>query len=560
MEKVWLKHYQTGVPAEINPDIYHSLNDMFDKVCEQYKDNPAFSNFGTVLSFKELDLKSRDFAAYLQSIGLKKGDRIAIMLPNLLQFPICMFGALRAGLIVVTVNPLYTPRELYNQLSDSGAKIIVVLANVVHNLQEIMKDLNLEHVIVTEVGDAFPFPKSFIVNFIVKYIKKMIPSWYISEVETFNEAMSKGKKCEFHAPDINGEDIAFLQYTGGTTGISKGAMLTHRNMVANIQQASAWMKPVAQGKEIIITALPLYHIFSLTANCFTFMMNGWSNILITNPRDIKAFIKELRHYQFTAITGVNTLFNAILNHPDFKKVDFSKLHIVMGGGMALQHSVAERWMKVVGVPMLEAYGLTEAAPAVCINPLNLKEFNGMVGVPVSSTDISIRDDKEQELSFNMPGELCVRGPQVMKGYWQKPEETATAMRGGWLHTGDIAIVNEEGFVKIIDRKKDVIFISGFNVYPNEVEDVIAMLPEVSEVAVIGVPADMGELVKAFIVKKDPTLTAQKITDHCRKFLTAYKIPKEIEFRKDLPKSNVGKILRRALKPEQSQKAGIKEPT
>lgn len=551
MEKVWLKQYQSGVPPEINPDVYPSLNERFEQVCEQHANNPAFSNFGTEMTFKKIEEHSRYFAAFLQSLGLKKGDRIALMLPNILQFPIAMLGAIRAGLIVVTVNPLYTPRELSYQLSDSGAKIIVILSNVTDTLQKVLKDLMIKHVVVTEIGDSFPFPKSFLYNFAVKYIFRMVPKWFIAGYITFNEAIKQGKKSRFQKPMIDAEDVAFLQYTGGTTGISKGAMLTHRNMLANLEQASVWLKPaIVPGKrEIIITALPLYHIFSLTANFFTFMMNGFLNVFITNPRDIKQFIKEIQRYKFTSITGVNTLFNALMNQSEFAKTDFSDLHISLGGGMSLQSSVAERWKKLTGIPLLEAYGLTEASPAVCINPLNVTDFNGTVGVPVSSTEISVRDENDNELGFNEPGELCVRGPQVMKGYWNRPEETRVAMRGGWLHTGDIVIVDESGFVRIVDRKKDVILISGFNVYPNEVEDIIAMMPEVAEVAVIGVYSDLGELVKAFIVKKSPDLTAQKVIEHCRKLLTPYKIPKEIEFRNELPKSNIGKILRRALKEE-----------
>lgn len=554
MEKVWLKHYQPGVPAEIDPNTFPTLIEMFLDMVEKYKQKPAFDNFGTEITYHTLEEQSRDFAAFLQSLGLKKGDRIALMLPNILQFPIAMFGALRAGLAVVTVNPLYTPRELKNQLKDSEVNTILVLANVAHTLEKVIDDLNLKHVIVTEIGDCFPKIKSILFNFYVKYIKKMIPSWYFVNYFTFKEAMSIGKQSEFKKPEISGEDIAFLQYTGGTTGIAKGAMLLHRNMVANIEQAYAWLKPnIRYEQEIVITALPLYHIFSLTANCFTFMRGGGVNILITNPRDMKLFIHELKRYRFTTITGVNTLFNALMNTPEFAKVDLSALHISLGGGMAVLKTVADRWKQLTGIPLLEAYGLTEACPAVCINPLNIEEFNETVGLPVSSTEISIQDENGKELPFNTPGELCVRGPQVMKGYWKRPEETEIALKNGWLHTGDIATINEEGFVKIVDRKKDVILISGFNVYPSEVEDIISMMPEVIEVAVIGVQRDSGELVKAFIVKRDPKLTVQKVVDHCRKYLTAYKIPKEIEFRTELPKTNVGKIWRRVLKEDSNSK-------
>jgi len=549
MEKVWIKNYQPGVPVEINPDRYASLNDIFEETCRVYQKRPAFVNMGKVLSFATLEEKTRGFASFLQTeLGLRKGDRIAVMLPNILQYPIAMFGAMRAGLIVVNVNPLYTPRELELQLKDSGAVAIVVLANFAHALEKARPKTVIRHVIVTELGDLFFYPKSCIINWVVKNIKKLVPKWSIPGHIKFSHVLKIGRQLTYINPKLTGEDIAFLQYTGGTTGRTKGAILTHRNMLANLEQAGVWIKSVIKpGEEIMITALPLYHIFSLTANCLTYFIVGGLNVLITNPRDISGFIKELRQYKFTAITGVNTLFNALLNHPDFIHLNFNYLKITLGGGMAVQKAVADRWKTVTHVPLLEAYGLTEASPAVCINPLNLKEFNGSVGLPIPSTEISIRDENEQELGVNQAGELWVRGPQVMKGYWQLPEETADALRNNWLRTGDIATIDQEGYIRIVDRKKDTIVISGFNVYPNEVEDVIAMMKGVLEVAVVGVEDTAGERVKAFIVPRDPNITKVAIIAHCREYLTGYKVPKEIEFRTELPKTNVGKILRRALK-------------
>ncbi len=552
MEKVWLKNYQPGVPAVIDPARFASLNEMFLETCNRFKDKAAFTNLNQAITFAELEEKTRFFAAYLQSaLGLKIGDRIALMMPNLLQYPIALFGALRAGLIVVNVNPLYTPRELEYQLSDAECDAIIVLANFANTLAKVLKKVKIKHIIVTEVGDILPFPKALLVNWVVKYLKKMVPAWKIPGHQKFREALALGAKQKFVKPIITGEDIAFLQYTGGTTGIAKGAMLTHRNMVANIEQTSAWIKPaVKPGEEIIITALPLYHIFSLTANCFTFMRVGALNVLITNPRDIKGFIKILGRYRFTAITGVNTLFNALLNQPAFANLDFSALRIALGGGMSIQRAVALRWKAITKVPLLEAYGLTETCPAVCINPFNLKDYNGSIGLPISSTDICIRDDRGLELGFNTPGELCVRGPQVMRGYWKLHVDTEDVLQDGWLRTGDIATVDEEGYVRIVDRKKNMILVSGFNVYPNEVEDVIAMMPQVLEVAVIGVPREDGEKVKAFIVKKDPHLTAEWVKEYCHTQLTGYKVPKEIEFCSELPKSNVGKILHRVLREKE----------
>ncbi len=551
MEKVWLKNYQPGVPSTINPDQYPSINEIVEEVCLQFSDKPAFENMGKILTYQMLEEQSRAFAAYcLEELKLKRGDRVALMMPNILQYAIALFGTLRAGLTVVNFNPLYTPRELQHQLQDSGCVAIVVLSNFASTLAQVLDQVSLKHVVVTEIGDLLSFPKSILVNFVVKHIKKMIPSWSIKNHIAFIDVLDQGKNLAFHKPSVTGNDIAFLQYTGGTTGVAKAAMLTHRNMVANIEQDFAWIKPAIKiGEEIIITALPLYHIFSLTANCLTFMKAGALNVLVTNPRDMKSFLKILARFSFTAITGVNTLFNALLNQPAFAKLDFSQLRIALGGGMAVQHAVAERWKAVTGVTLIEAYGLTETAPGVCINPLNLKEFNGSIGLPISSTDVSIRDDAGQEVGLNALGELWVRGPQVMQGYWQNPTETAVALQDGWVRTGDIASINADGFVRIVDRKKDLIIVSGFNVYPNEVEDVIAEMEEVKEVAVVGIPIASGEKVKAFIVKKDPNLTVEAILKFCATELTAYKVPKEIEFRTELPKTNVGKILRRALREE-----------
>lgn len=558
MEKVWLKNYQAGVPAEIDPNKYASLNALFEEVFDTFKDKDAFTNMGKTITYADLEKKSKAFAAFLQSeLKLKKGDSVALMMPNVLQYPIALLGTLRAGLIVSNVNPLYTPREVERQLKDAGCIAIVVLENFAHTLDQVLKNTKIEHVIVTKIGDLLSFPKSYIVNWAIKYIKRMVPKWSIKNALFFVHVLARGEKIAFQKPDIQGEDIAFLQYTGGTTDFAKGAMLTHRNILANLEQTFAWVKPTIElGKEIIITALPLYHIFSLLANGLLFLRIGALNVLVTNPRDTKSFIKILSRHRFTALTGVNPLFNALLQHPKFSSLDFSVLKITLGGGMAVQHSVAERWKSVTGIPILGAYGLTETCPAVCINPFSLKEDNGSVGLPIPSTDISIRDENDNELSFNQPGELCVFGPQVMKGYWNKPEQTKAALRAGWLKTGDIATIDEEGYVRIVDRKKDMILVSGFNVYPNEIEDVIALMPEVAEVAVIGVPYEGGEKVKAFVVKKDPKLTAEAIIQYCHTQLTGYKIPKEIEFRDTLPKSTVGKILRRALKEQSAPLIGL----
>jgi long-chain acyl-CoA synthetase len=551
MEKLWLKSYPEGIASEINIDEFQSVAEVFETSVQKYAELPAFSNMGKTLSYSEMDHLTRDFAAYLQSIpGIQKGDRVAIMMPNLLQNPIAIFAILRAGFTVVNTNPLYTARELKHQLKDSGAKAIIIVDNFCHTLDEVIKDTDVQQVITTQLGDMLSFPKSLVVNFVVKYIKKMVPKYSLPGRITFKQALKLGRNAKFTRPDIGHEDIAFLQYTGGTTGLAKGAILTNRNMVANMQQASEWISiAVEQKKELIITALPLYHIFSLTANCLTFMKIGAHNYLITNPRDMKGFVKELEGVKFTAITGVNTLFNGLLNTPGFAELDFSSLKLTLGGGMAVQRAVAEHWRRVTKAPLLEAYGLTETSPAVCINPLNLDDFNGSIGLPVSSTEVSIRSEDGEFLPQGEVGELCVRGPQVMRGYWNKPDETAFVLdEKGWLKTGDIAMMDEKGFFRIVDRKKDMILVSGFNVYPNEVESIIAACPGVLEVGVIGVPDDnSGEAVRAVIVKNDESLTEKDVIDHCRKNLTNYKVPKSIEFRTELPKTNVGKILRRELR-------------
>lgn len=557
MEKLWLKNYQAGVPAEIDVNTYKSVAEVFEKSVAKFADRPAFANMDKIITYRELDKLTRDFGAYLQNkLGLKKGDRVAVMMPNLLQYPIAVFGILRAGLTVVNVNPLYTPRELEHQLKDSGAETIVILENFAITLQDVLKNTPVKNIITTQIGDMLGFPKSLIVNMVVKHVKKMVPSWTIQNTIKFNDTLAQGSRLKLNPMQVGHEDIAFLQYTGGTTGVSKGAMLTNRNIIANMMQAHAWLKPmVREGQEIIITALPLYHIFSLTANCMVFTELGGLNILITNPRDIPAFVKELQKYPVTCMTGVNTLFNALINNPDFGKIDFSTWKLALGGGMAVQRAVAEKWKQVTGVPLIEAYGLTETSPAACINPMDLKEYNGAIGLPVPSTECSVRDEAGNEMPMGEPGELWVRGPQVMKGYWQRPDESAKVLKGdGWLATGDVAIVTPDGFFKLVDRKKDMILVSGFNVYPNEIEDVVAMHSSVLEVACIGIPDDKsGEVVKVFVVKKEQSLTEKEVLEHCKKNLTGYKVPKFIEFRAELPKTNVGKILRRSLRDEEMAK-------
>ncbi len=553
MEKVWLKSYPPDVPAEIDVNQFRSIGDMFAQSCKQFGERDAYTNMGKAISFAELDKLSAAFGAYLQGeLKLPKGTRVAIMMPNLLQYPVVMFGALRAGYVVVNCNPLYTPRELEHQLKDSGAEAIVILENFAHTLQAVLAKTSIKHVVVSRIGDMIGGAKGFIVNLVVKYVKKMVPAWDLPGHRSFNDIMQTGASHTLAPVDVGHDDLAYLQYTGGTTGVAKGAMLTHRNIIANLQQAHAWIGPfLAEGKEVIITALPLYHIFSLTANCLTFFKIGATNVLITNPRDIPGFVKELQKVSFTSITGVNTLFNALLHHPDFAKLDFSHLHIALGGGMAVQQAVADQWKAVTGKTLVEAYGLTETSPAVCINPLDLAEFNHSIGLPISSTEVSIRDDDGKELGFGKPGELCVRGPQVMAGYWNRPDDTKSTMTDdGFLRTGDVATIDEKGFVRIVDRKKDMIIVSGFNVYPNEVEDVVASHPGIIEVAAVGVPDERsGEAVKIFVVRKDPSLTAEALIAYCRERMTGYKTPDFVEFRDELPKTNVGKILRRKLRDE-----------
>lgn len=554
MEKVWLKNYPDYIQHEINPDAYSSLNDFFDQTVKKYSKLNALENMGTKLTYTELAKNVQYFAAYCQKhLGLKKGDRLGIMLPNVMQYFVAIFGALRAGLTVVNINPLYTPREFAHQVNDANVKTIIVLTNFVHTVQETLSVTQLKNIIVTEVGDMFSGPKSYVVNFAVRRATKMTSHIDLPNAIHFKEVIKKGKLAKFNFVNVSNDDVAFLQYTGGTTGVSKGAMLTHRNIIANIEQSFAWMASEANsGQEIAITALPLYHIFSLTINCFVFMKIGVMNVLITNPRDIAGFIKELKKHKFTIFMGVNTLFKALMLHKKFTEVDFTSLKVVIGGGMAVHKSVADRWKLLTGVPLLEAYGLTEASPAACCNLLELDGHNESIGYPMSSTEIKIIDEEGKELDFHCAGELCIRGPQVMKGYWNHPEETAQVLdEDGWLKTGDIAKVDEDGLVYIVDRKKDMIVVSGYNVYPNEIEAVMASHPDVAEVAVLGIPSEKtGEFIKAFVVKKDPLLTRQELIRFAREHLTNYKIPKHFEFRDELPKSPVGKILRKKLRDEE----------
>lgn len=556
MEKIWLKSYPEGIAQTIDPDQFNSINDIFENSFKKFASLPAFSNLGTKLSYREIDDLSAAFGSFLQNnLGLKKGDAVAIMSPNILQYPVCLYGILRAGMVVVNINPLYTARELQHQLKDSEAKAIVIVENFCHTLQEVLGQTKVRHVITTQIGDLVKGPKSLLVNFVIKYVKKMVPAWKIPGAISFKSALAKGKAQPVKTPPIASQDTAFLQYTGGTTGVSKGAILSHRNIIANILQAREWIKSsIQEGKEVIVTPLPLYHIFSLTANCFIFGSIGAENVLITNPRDIPAFVKELSTVKFTTLTGVNTLFNGLLNDPDFHKLDFSQFRLALGGAMAVQRPIAEKWIQVTGIPLREAYGLTETSPAACINPLTLTEYNGSIGLPISSTEVSIRDEDGQEVPLGEAGEIWIRGPQVMQGYWKQPEETAKVMsEDGWFKSGDIGVMDDKGFIKIVDRKKDMILVSGFNVYPNEIEEVVAQHEKVLEVAAVGQADEKsGEIVKIFVVKKDASLTAEELKEFCRQNLTAYKVPKAIEFRESLPKTNVGKILRRALKePVQS---------
>lgn len=552
----WFKFYPKGVPQEIDPDRYSSLVNMYDECFQKFGDLIAYENIGSKITYKQLDQLSMNFACFLQhKLKLKKNDRIAIQMPNLMQYPIALIGAHRAGLTVVNTNPLYTPREMEHQFKDSGVKAIVILENFAVNLQKILSHTSIEHVIIAKIGDVLGGLKGSIINLVIKYVKKMVPKYNIEGTIKFTESIKFNSSWTYINPNLGSEDLAFLQYTGGTTGVSKGAMLSHRNLVANMEQIHSCILPiVVERDEVIISALPFYHVFALVANCLAMLKIGARNILITNPRDFPAFIKELKKYDFTLFTGVNTLFNALLNQDEFGKLDFSKFKCAVAGGMAVQHSVAERWQKVTGLPIVEAYGLTETSPLLTVNPVDGTERIGTIGLPAPSTDLKIMDDNGKEVPLGERGEICARGPQVMAGYWNKEKETQDVFNGEWLKTGDIGVMDEDGFFKIVDRKKEMILVSGFNVYPNEVEDVIASHPKVLEVGAIGVDDEKStEVVKCFIVKKDESLTVDEIKSYCKENLTAYKRPKHVEFRTELPKSNVGKILRRILKEGDLQK-------
>jgi len=551
MERLWLQHYPEGIPADISDELaaYASLPDLLGKSVQRHADRVAYVSMGATLAYKDVDRLSQQFAAWLQSVGVAKGDRVALMMPNLLQYPVCLFGALRAGATVVNTNPMYTPAELLHQLQDSGAQTIVIAENFAHTLQAILPQTQVRHVVVTSVGEMLGGLKGWMTNLVVRKVKKLVPPWSLPGAVPLNTALTQGGKAIFHPPALTHDDVALLQYTGGTTGVAKGAILTHGNMVANVCQATAWLRPVLHEDECIVTALPLYHIFALTANCLVFFHVGAQNLLILNPRDIAAFVKALRSVRFTAMTCVNTLFNALLNHPDFAKLDFSRLHIALGGGMAVQQAVAQRWLQTTGMPIVQAYGLTETSPAVTINPLNATAFSTSIGLPVPSTDVSIRGEDGKEVPQGESGELCIKGPQVTPGYWQRPDETRKAFTAdGFFMTGDIGYVDEKGYVYILDRKKDMILVSGFNVYPNEVEAAAMQHPDVLEVAAVGVPDEhSGEAVKLFVIRKNDSLTETALIEHCRTLLTGYKRPKHVEFRTDLPRTNVGKILRRGLR-------------
>ena len=549
MDKIWLKRYPKGMPETIDPEHYNSLLELFDESFTQYASLPAYSNMSKTMTYQQIDIATKAVASYLQNtLGLGRGDKVAVMMPNLLQTPISILGVLRAGCTVVNVNPLYTARELEHQLNDSETKAIFILANFAHTLESVISKTNVQHVVLTQIGDMLGGVKKHLVNFVVKRVKKMVPPFSLPNSIPFNDVVSADHTA-YKKPEIHRDDLAFLQYTGGTTGVSKGAMLSHGNMVGNLEQVSGCLDNVLdKGKEVVITALPLYHIFALTANCLTFMKYGGHNILITNPRDMPGFVKELSKYPFTAITGVNTLFNGLLNTPGFAELDFSNLKMSLGGGMAVQRPVAEKWQAVTKSKLMEGYGLTECAPLVTICPYDLDGYNGSIGLPAPSTELKIVLENGEEAPKGEAGELCVKGPQVMQGYYNRPEATAECLKDGWFATGDIATYDDEGFFYIVDRKKDMILVSGFNVFPNEIEEIVAMHDGVLEVAAIGVPHEVsGEQVKVFIVKKDPSLTEKDIIAHCRDNLTNYKVPKLVEFRDELPKTNVGKILRRALK-------------
>jgi len=551
-DRVWLKSYPPGVPAEADLDAYANIGEILQATCRKFPDLPAFSCMGATLRYADLERLSAQFGAWLQhEAGLKREDRVAIMLPNVLQYPVAIFGALRAGMVVVNFNPLYTPREVEHQLNDSGATAIVVLENFAKTVQGVLGNTKVRKVVTTQLGDLLGFPKSLIVNWVVKHRRKLVPPWDIPGSISFKAALAAGARHRLDEPGIGHGDLAFLQYTGGTTGVSKGAMLTHGNVVSNLQQVTAWIgSAFDEGKEISITALPMYHIFALTGCCLVYMKLGAHNVLITNPRDMKGFVAELGKYKFTSLSGVNTLFAGLLNAPGFAQLDFSHLKLSLGGGMAVQRAVAERWKQVTGIPLLEAYGLTETSPAACINPFVPGfEYNGTAGLPIPSTVVTIRDDNARVLPLGETGEICISGPQVMKGYWNRPDETAKVMTAdGALRTGDIGFMNDQGYVKIVDRKKDMILVSGFKVFPNEVEDVIAMMPGVLEVCAVPAPDEhSGEVVRVVIVRKDPSLTKEQVMEYCRERLTGYKRPKIIEFWRELPKTNVGKVLRREVK-------------
>jgi long-chain acyl-CoA synthetase len=551
VERPWLSQYPPGVPAEIDVAEYQSVRDVFEESCRTYAKRPAFTCMGRQITFADLDALSSTFGGWLQSVGCTRGTRIALMMPNILQYPICVFGALRAGCTVVNVNPLYTARELEHQLIDSGAEVIVVVENFARTLSQAIARTRIRQVIVTSIGELLA-AKGRVVDLVLRRVKRMVPPWTLPGAIRFTDAMKAGRKRALSPIPIGHDDIAFLQYTGGTTGVAKGAMLLHRNIVANLLQARAWLRPFLDGRrEVILTPLPLYHIFSLTANCLVFMSIGGENVLITNPRDIRGMVKTMRGSRFTAMTGVNTLFNALLNNERFRRLDFSAFRLTLGGGMAVQEAVAKRWKEITGVPLIEAYGLTETSPAATMNPLDLPQFNGSIGLPIPSTDIVLRDDAGRDVKPGEPGEICIKGPQVMAGYWQRPDETAKAMTpDGYFMSGDIGTMDERGYIRIVDRKKDMILVSGFNVYPNEIEGIVAMHDGVLECAAVGIPdRKSGEAVKLFVIRKDAGLTAPALLSHCRRHLAGYKCPREIEFRSDLPKSNVGKILRRELRDE-----------
>jgi long-chain acyl-CoA synthetase len=556
----WLRHYAEGVPYDINPDEFASIVDLLEHALTTFSERTAYVNMGKEITFGKLDELSRDFAAYLQGLGLQKGDRIAIQMPNVLQYPIAMFGALRAGLVIVNTNPLYTSREMQHQFKDSGAKAIVILANFAVNLQKIVAQTDIQHVIVTELGDMLGFPKKLIVNAVVKYIKKMVPDYHISNKVSFNAALAIGKNKTYTRPKVSSIEMAFIQYTGGTTGVSKGAMLTHRNLIANVEMNAAWLAPMLKDIEIpiFITALPLYHVYALTVNALAALKSGGMNVLITNPRDLNAFINDLKKYAFNIFPGLNTLFNGLINNPRINEVDFSSLKVTSAGGMALQKIVAENWEKLTGCSIMEGYGLSETSPVLSGNVIKGENRIGTIGVPWPSTQLRILRDDETWATIGEPGEICAAGPQVMLGYYNRSDETNKVMfedeSGRWFKTGDIGIESADGFFKIVDRKKDMILVSGFNVYPNEIEEVVAQCPGVLEVACVGVPDEKsGEHVKVYIVKKDPELTEAKVRAYCKENLTAYKCPKQVEFRSELPKTNVGKILRKALREEEMAK-------